>query len=284
MHNKDASLSPSLSGGIGNKTTTGSQMQSNDAVFASFYSPLFYDKPSLQATKGSSLYQYKGNSELKYSDSSIQSHNYDSCAIQKHQDMVNLHNMCLTRLLECSKEVEALRQENNHLRAVNIELNKHLSLLIRASIQNQFDGSSCHTTAFDIANGFRGLHIADNNFRDGRENCSDWKDQEVSDESPTSVIENPVEVERFSLPKSISVRSNGYLKMAQTGGAASNASGNTKGATPTSPNRPRTSSQQLDVVVRTHQTCFYFFFLDYFIFPVIDYCLIVIYRTELLAW
>ena len=95
------------------------------------------------------------------------SHNYDSCVIQKHQDIENLHNMCLSRLLESSKEVEALRQENNHLRVFNVELNEQLSLLIRASIQDQFDGSSCHKMAFDIANGFRGLHIADDNSREG---------------------------------------------------------------------------------------------------------------------
>lgn len=255
MHNKDA-CSPSSNGGLGTNITATSQMQSNGAGFGSLYSTLFSDKPSLSATSngGLSLHLYEGNSPSKFNDSAIQSPLYDSCAIQKHQDMVNHHTMCLNRLAETSKEVEALRHENTQLRAVNRELNNQLSLLIQVSVQNQLDGSSGHTEAFDIVNGFRGLHIGEN-FGDGKENCADWnKDQEVSNESPTSVIENTVEVERFSLPKSISVRSNGYLKVAQTVAGASNGS-RTKG-----PTRPRTSSTPPDVVVRKHQTGFYCFF------------------------
>ncbi|KAI4357729.1 hypothetical protein L6164_001660 [Bauhinia variegata] len=240
MHNNEAS-SPSSNGGLGaNTTTTTGQMQPNRSVFPGLYSPLYSDKPSFSAGSGISLHSFEGTSDFKYSDSASQSRLYDSCVIQKHQDMVNRQSICLSHLLETSKlEVDALRQENIHLRAVNRELNNQLNLVLQASVQNQFDGSSGHTTAFDIANGFRGLHIGDT--REGKENFADWKDQEVSDESPTSVIESPVEVERFSLPKSISVRSNGYLKMTQTAASASNASRN-KSAT-----RPRTTPSPLDV-------------------------------------
>ena len=82
--------------------------------------------------------------------------------------------------------------------------------------------------------------------------------QEVSDESPTSVIENNnvVEVERFSLPKSISVRSNGYLKMSQSAALAPNNNNATrnKGAT-----RPRASATPPEPVVRTHVLTTYAF-------------------------
>ncbi|KAF7827740.1 Zinc finger CCCH domain-containing protein 15 [Senna tora] len=244
MHNKDA-CSPSSNGGLATN-----QMQSNGAGLGPLYSTLFSDKPSLSTTSngGVSINPYEGNSPSKFNDSAIQSHLYDSCAIQKHQDMVNRHTMCLNRLAETTKEVEALRHENTQLRAVNRELNKQLSLLIQVSVQNQLDGSSGHSEAFDVVNGFRGLHIADN-FGEGKENCADWnKDQEVSNESPTSVIENTVEVERFSLPKSISVRSNGYLKVApQTVAGASSQGNRTKG-----PTRPRTSSTPPDVVQKVY--------------------------------
>ncbi|XP_027367370.1 zinc finger CCCH domain-containing protein 15 [Abrus precatorius] len=245
MHNKDA-CSPSSNGGFG--ATAASQMPSNGNAYSSLYAALSNENiPSFSANcsngGGVSLYPYSDSTQ------------YDSCVIQKHQDMVNRHSMCLSRLVETSKEVEALRQENGQLRAVNKELQKQLNLLIQASLENQFGGGGgssgqTQTTPFDVVHGFRGFHIGE-----GKENCADWNHnnnnnnnsnnsnnnkelQEISDESPTSVIENNgVELERFSLPKSISVRSNGYLKMAQSAALASNNASRNKGAT-----RPRTSS------------------------------------------
>ncbi|XP_004497021.1 zinc finger CCCH domain-containing protein 15 isoform X2 [Cicer arietinum] len=251
MHNKDV-CSPSSKGGFG--VNTAGHMQSNAGALASLYSALTNENhPSLSGNcsngGGVSLYQY--------SDSGTE---YDSCVIQKHQDMVNRHSMCLSRLVETSKEVEALQQENGQLRALNKELQKQLNLLIQASLENRYGsggGSSgqTQTTPFDVLHGFHSLNLGD-----GKENCADWNNnninnnnkdlQEVSDESPTSVIENNgVEVERFSLPKSISVRSNGYLKMAQPPTVATNNSNacRTKGAT-----RSRASSTQPDAVQKVY--------------------------------
>ncbi|KAI9088611.1 hypothetical protein K1719_029725 [Acacia pycnantha] len=247
MHNKDGCSSPN--GGAGTSVAASGQMQSNGAIYSGIYSTLFSDQPSLSANDNVdlSLHSYEGNGPLKYSDSMIQSPLYDSCAVQNHQDMVNRHSVWLNRMAETSKEIEALRQENSQLRAANMELNNQLSLLIQVSVQNQLDGSSGQTEAFDVINGFRGLRIEDN-FGDGKENCENWnKDQEALNESPTSVIENNVEVERFSLPKSISVRSNGYLKVAQavTGGASNGS--RTKAAT-----RPRTSLTPTEVAQKVY--------------------------------
>ena len=259
MHNKEA-CSPSSNGGFGANTAGfgGGQMQSNGGALASFYSALLNDNPSLSANSSNG----GGVSLYPYSDSGTQINSYESCVIQKHQDMVNRHSMCLTRLVETSKEVEALRQENAHLRALNKELQKQLNFVIQASLENQFGGGSsgqAQTTPFDVVHGFRGFHIGE-----GKENCGDWnnnnsnnsnnKEQEISDESPTSVIENNgVEGERFSLPKSISVRSNGYLKMAQSAAAATNNTAcRTKGAS-----RPRSSSTPPDAVVSTHSRAIY---------------------------
>lgn len=251
MHNKNACSPSSNGGGFRTATTAGS--------FASMYD---YEKlPSLSGnSSGASLYPYTGSAAQ-----------YDSCFIQKQQDMVNRHNMCLTRLLETSKEVEALQQENGQLRAVNNELQKQLDqIVIQASLENRFGGvgGGCGgsagqtppSAAFEhLAHAFRSFQIGD-----GKENCADWNTnninnmndkemQEVSDHaSPTSVIESNngnVEVERYSLPKSISVRSNGYLKLAQPvpPAATTNNACRPKNAT-----RPRATSTPTDTVVRTH--------------------------------
>ncbi|XP_022726550.1 zinc finger CCCH domain-containing protein 15 isoform X1 [Durio zibethinus] len=146
--------------------------------------------------------------------------------MQQHQDMINRHNLCLTRLREAAKEAEALRQENTSLRSVNRDLNKQLSALIQASVQNHFASSDYNTTPFDLVNALRGLCLSGGGVGE----------EEVSDESPTSVMEGAVDVERVMLPKSISVRSNGYLKMMNQAGASHR--GKTRG-----PTRPGNASQ-----------------------------------------
>lgn len=270
MHNNDA-CSPSSNGGFG--ASTAGQMQSNGSAFASLYSALVNENlPSLSGNCSNG----GGVSLYPYSDSATQ---YDSCVIQKHQDMVNRHSMCLNRLVETSKEVEALRQENGQLRAVNKELQKQLNLLIQASLESRFGGGSSgqpQTTPFDVLHGFRGLNIGDE-----KENVADWNhnninnnkelQQEVSDESPTSVIENNgVEVERFSLPKSISVRSNGYLKMAQSAAVATNNACRTKGAT-----RSRASSTPPDAVVSAHVLMLSFLIITTYYYCYYYICFIV---------
>ncbi|XP_021896285.1 zinc finger CCCH domain-containing protein 15 [Carica papaya] len=150
--------------------------------------------------------------------------------MQQHQDMVNRHALSLSRLSEAEKEAESLRLENARLRSVNRELNKQLSILIRASVQNHFISSSdFESTPFDVLNGFRSLSICGG---DDQEHAASWED--VCDESPTSVIER-VDGERTSLPKSISIRSNGYLKMSVQNGNG-HGGRSTRGAT-----RPGTS-------------------------------------------
>ncbi|CAI8605004.1 unnamed protein product [Vicia faba] len=245
MHNKDV-CSPSSQSGFG------VHLNSNAGAFASLYSVLTNELSGNCSNGGgasASLYPY--------SDSGT---DYDSCVnvIQKHQDMVNRHSMCLSRLVETSKEVEALQQENGQLRAVNKELQKNLNLLVQASLENRFGGGDSsiqtHSIPFDALHSFRCLNLGD-----GKENCADWNTNninhnnkellEASDESPTSVIDNNgVETERFSLPKSISVRSNGYLKIAQPPAVVTNNNAcRTKGGT-----RSRASSTQPDQVQKVY--------------------------------
>ncbi|KAK8636661.1 hypothetical protein V6N13_124403 [Hibiscus sabdariffa] len=140
--------------------------------------------------------------------------------MQQHQDMINRHNLCLTRLREAAKEAEALRQENSSLRSFNRDLNKQLSALIQASFQNHFSPSDYNTTPFELVNALRGLCLGSDGVGEA----------DISDD-PTSVMEGAVDVERVMLPKSISVRSNGYLKMMNQAGASHR--GKTRGPTRT---------------------------------------------------
>ncbi|CAN4121753.1 unnamed protein product [Withania somnifera] len=117
------------------------------------------------------------------------------------------HNRVLSQLLETEKKTLALRQENINLKMANFNLNNRLSLLLR------YYGPS---SGLGLDNGLR---------RTDEEMSSDGHSREdvVADRhlSPTSVMDSGrVEsVDRVLLPKSISVRSNGYLKTIHAAGA-----------------------------------------------------------------
>nr|POE92265.1 zinc finger ccch domain-containing protein 15 [Quercus suber] len=184
----------------------------NDVVYSSLYSPPTYSSDSLNSDSVSNSNSNSDSNRL-----------YHSRTVQEHQEIVNRNSLYLTRLREATGEVEALRQENSHLHVVNRELNKQLSLLIQALLRSSATSNDFTTaasfSALDAA--FRRLRIGGGGMNEGSDHDHDqipWDDVAVPDliESPTSVIESGrlqnADVERFSLPKSISVRSNGYLK------------------------------------------------------------------------
>lgn len=233
MHKSTTSASNTIAAAttMSSSSQLKSQLQTND-VYASLYnSPIFAPKQPVPVSLPLTLYGDSTHADSSISGSkSINNHFYQTRVVQDHQEMVNRHSLCLTQLREATEEADALRQENIHLRSINHELSKHLSLLIQASVQKQY-GSSDQAPPFNFVEGFRGLSLAEKGA-----SSSAWED--ISDESPTSVMEGGrvegVEVERFSLPKSISVRSNGYLKMAQTG--------TSQGGKIRASSRPRTAS------------------------------------------
>ncbi|KAG6579225.1 zinc finger CCCH domain-containing protein 15-like isoform X1 [Cucurbita pepo subsp. pepo] len=232
MHKSTTSASNTIAAGttMSSSSQLKSQLQTNN-VYASLYnSSIFAPKQSVPVSLPSTLYGDSTHTDSISASKSINNHLYQTCVVQDHQEMVNRHSLCLTHLREATEEADALRQENIHLRSINHELSKHLSLLIHASVQKQY-GSSDQTPPFNFVEGFRGLSVAEKGA-----SSSTWED--ISDESPTSVMEGGrvegVEVERFSLPKSISVRSNGYLKMAQ--------GGSSQGGKVRVSSRPRTAS------------------------------------------
>ncbi|KAJ4884208.1 hypothetical protein Rs2_34301 [Raphanus sativus] len=145
---------------------------------------------------------------------------------QRRQDMVNREALCCTRLHEATLEAEALRLENTELRSLNLLLKKEIDQLIRSSLRNRYNRAPLRTLGGNNENRSPPAAAAgDRNRRD---------DDDVSDESPTNE-----DVNRSSLPKSISVRSSGYSK-ASVGGGGGGFVVQSRGAIP----KPGTCAQQ----------------------------------------
>ncbi|KAE8657532.1 Zinc finger C-x8-C-x5-C-x3-H type family protein, putative isoform 3 [Hibiscus syriacus] len=124
--------------------------------------------------------------------------------------MVNRHNLYLTHLREAAREAEELRQENSSLRSVNRDLNKQPNALIQAFVRNHFSSSDYDTSSFELANALQGLYLGGDAVGEA----------DISDESPTSMMEGARDVDQAMFPKRIFVRSNGYLKTMNQAGAS----------------------------------------------------------------
>ncbi|XP_076908012.1 zinc finger CCCH domain-containing protein 14-like [Bidens hawaiensis] len=127
--------------------------------------------------------------------------------ILEYQQLYNSYTMCLASLQDCVKEVDVLRQENEALRAANTDLVQRLSLFSKAKHQQQRQN---YFSSSNLIGEFSRLGIG-----------ASFSESSVSVEklpsvSPTSVIEPNQFLrhngERVAMPKSISVRSKGYLK------------------------------------------------------------------------
>ncbi|KAI3519318.1 hypothetical protein L1887_08348 [Cichorium endivia] len=132
--------------------------------------------------------------------------------ILEYQQLYNSYTVCLASLQDSVKEVDALRQENDALRVANSDLMQRLNLFSQATMQNRLVSSvrSSSSPSSTLIGDFNRLGI-------GAPFCeSNASVEKVPSVSPTSVIE-PKQFarhngERVSMPKSISVRSKGYLK------------------------------------------------------------------------
>ncbi|XP_057961325.1 zinc finger CCCH domain-containing protein 15 [Malania oleifera] len=233
-----------------NSISSATFSQSDGTQFTSLYSSIFPPKPSLSTSVSITPSDCSTDGDTTINSpltiDHIQMHALElqysphSRLILEHQDLVDRHNLCLAHLHETAKEAEALRRENTNLRLANRDLNKRLSLLIQTSLQKRFVPSDY--SSMSVVNGFRRLCIGDSPSSSSRA----W--EEANDESPTSVIESDrierMDVERVALPKSISVRSSGYLKAAQAGG--SNVGAN-RSPTPARSGSPAAETQKVYV-------------------------------------
>ncbi|KAK6132060.1 hypothetical protein DH2020_034196 [Rehmannia glutinosa] len=99
-----------------------------------------------------------------------------------HQDLVDRHHRVISHLREVANQAQALRQENVNLKMTNLDLNNRLNLLLNATPFHGVD-----------------LGLVLDGYQDGDRSGG---------------------VERVRLPKSISVRSSGYLKAVRAGGSS----------------------------------------------------------------
>ncbi|KAL6614843.1 hypothetical protein ACP70R_037113 [Stipagrostis hirtigluma subsp. patula] len=132
----------------------------------------------------------------------------------QYQEVADRYELCLARLAEATDEAAALRLENAELRVANSDLTRRLALLIGK-----------HTAAAAAADEIRRLCLGEQ-------------------KAPAAARERPPE-KLAVLPKSISVRSNTYLKMNQAAQApASPAAHDRK---PRAPNPTMTEPQRVYV-------------------------------------
>lgn len=157
--------------------------------------PLLSYHPKAVVPSLCSAQSYSVNSPLPHASQHYSSTGQNH---QHYQDIINHHSLCLSHLREAAEEVESLRQENSSLRSVNRELNQQLSFLIQASVQNQL-GSANYAAPFDIVDRLGNMSIKGDSGNSSEPRSSD----EDFDDSPTSVIESKVHMERTSLPLSL---------------------------------------------------------------------------------
>ncbi|CAI9096120.1 OLC1v1032199C1 [Oldenlandia corymbosa var. corymbosa] len=134
-----------------------------------------------------------------------------SRSLRQQQELMDRENAVLTNYLkETVKQAQALRQENVNLKMVNSELTNRLTLLMKAVSDYGLSSSSGMDS---VVSGLSWMCLAGNDVG-----------SEGESPSPTSVMDSGrVEgnSDRVVLPKSISVRSTGYLKSSvqATGGS-----------------------------------------------------------------
>ncbi|KAF5961319.1 hypothetical protein HYC85_002528 [Camellia sinensis] len=208
--NSSMDSSPDLSRNPHLSTT--SHNQSDDIDFTGFYPSMFPpNSNSLSISPSDCSFDDDATNAIA-TDNRL----YQARSILEHQQLYNRYAMCIAHLQESLKEVDTLREENDNLRVTNADLIKRLSLLSQATIQNCLLSSSHPPLPF--INDFNRLSVG-GTVRDSH------VAEEASNISPTSVIEHNRfdgrNVESVPLPKSISVRSSGYLKMTQRGGSNS---------------------------------------------------------------
>ncbi|KAD2393534.1 hypothetical protein E3N88_40511 [Mikania micrantha] len=138
------------------------------------------------------------------------SHN-NSPEFRTFKDLIDRRNRCLTNLRLSTKEAETLRQENLNLQKANSELNKQLSHLQLQAHSTSSLQDYANPTMFpsenSIVNCFGRMKI-------GEKGTTAADKREVREGENVDPIKK-TDTERVKLPKSISVRSKGYLKKIQ---------------------------------------------------------------------
>ncbi|KAK9063713.1 hypothetical protein SSX86_017585 [Deinandra increscens subsp. villosa] len=185
--------------------------QSNGGAYDDFDAPLY--SSIFPTTSSTHLYSATPNATtLPLPPNLLDYSRRHSLDFAPFQDLIDRRNWCLANLHLTAKEAEALRQENVNLQMANSELNKQLSHLKQhaassasaPSLQSYANASTMLPSRNSVVNSFGRMRIGE-------------KGAMETDKRAARGVENvdpikKMDVERVKLPKSISVRSNGYLK------------------------------------------------------------------------
>ncbi|XP_074590019.1 zinc finger CCCH domain-containing protein 9-like [Curcuma longa] len=160
----------------------------------------------------------------------------------QYQQMIERYDVCFSHLRDATDEVKSLLQENASLRSANEELARRLGLFVGKHSGGRASASADAALAEEL----RRLGLAD---------------QPIPGESPTSVLafqasgggggqqwfaRPPVAEKQVSLPKSISIRSSGYLRLNQAGGSGSSSNRNCRFRTSNTSMVPSQQSMYVD--------------------------------------
>lgn len=144
----------------------------------------------------------------------------------QQEDLKKQKSWCLSRLCETTKEAEALRQENINLQIANNELNKQFNNLLMLQSSSTLQNSRVAPVHEYVSAAPEPAAYPSSSLIDGfgRINIGGMAEKQVARNQEPDNSEN-LDVNRVSLPKSISVRSNGYLKTVQDVGSSSRGGG-----------------------------------------------------------
>ncbi|KAM7487677.1 hypothetical protein LguiB_025161 [Lonicera macranthoides] len=212
--------------------------QSDGYDFSSLYSSIFPPNPQLYSLEPSDYSTDENTAPttspvvVDYTQSlDLLPYTVQSRFLAENKVLIERRNWCFSHLRETAKEADVLRQENINLQMANIELNKQLRLLLLQNCSTAPpDYLPPSTLSSSVIDGFRQMRIS------GKKPANErYALNEVPDESQTSMFEKEreqrIDVDRVALPKSISVRSNGYIKTIQAGESS--------GARVRAPNQPK---------------------------------------------
>ncbi|XP_078431682.1 zinc finger CCCH domain-containing protein 9-like [Wolffia australiana] len=119
-----------------------------------------------------------------------------------HEQMLARCQLCLSHLEEAADEAEALRLENSNLRLANVELARHLTIISSYGVGAATCPPEIYTgLPVDLVNDFQRLDLI------GSPSSSDCQNYYFP------AKRSPVQDQRVNLPKSISIRSKGYMKL-----------------------------------------------------------------------
>ncbi|KAK8453237.1 hypothetical protein SEVIR_5G250700v4 [Setaria viridis] len=195
----------------------------DDALFrcSSPFSPSFgFSSPSPLATSSVSLSPSSSASLVDDCDDAAATDAATGHRLQlarlalQYQEVADRYELCLARLADAADEAAALRRENAELRAANGDLTRRLALL---------SGIGKQAAAAAIADEVRRLRF--------------------SEQKAVPAAKERAQPEKLAvLPKSISVRSNDYLKMNQPNQAPATPAANNRKPRASNPTKPSSVS------------------------------------------